>query len=166
MKLRNPETITMTTAVERTGLSSQYIINLVVRYHLLSPLDTNWGTRDVYLFTEEDITFMLQVRRLKDAGFMVRDMIEVLELFDQLSSQEIDVSKLTIHEFMSFLLEVNLLNDQEKSVLRGILAQENLVSIAYKNGFRDENTVKKFIIKLHEKVGRLMIMSQYLYTKE
>ncbi|MFN8443288.1 MAG: MerR family transcriptional regulator, partial [Caldilineaceae bacterium] len=73
-------TFRLSDVAEKTGLSAQYINNLVVRYKLLNPTKTKeHGTRESYEFSEEDIELINRLKHLTIQGRPFREALEFLK---------------------------------------------------------------------------------------
>jgi len=95
-------TYRLSEVADKTGLTAQYINNLIVRYKLIEPPKTQEnGKREAYEFTEDDVILINRLKYLIIQGRPFREALEFLKqdaLYQQGAKQMLSALQLWSHD--------------------------------------------------------------------
>lgn len=109
-----------------TGLSEQYILNLIDRYGILSPHRSgSYGSRTTYEFTQQDVATLERVKRLTGKGIPIREVAGLMENDESYRSVARDLKQ----ALLDFLTQDSFDEEHWQGVISTIASVPSLTEI-------------------------------------
>lgn len=161
-------TYRLSEVAEKTGLSAQYINNLIVRYGLLEPTKSKEnGLRESYEFTEEEIDLINRLKHLTVQGRPFREALEFLKqdaryrrdakrLVNALQLWSDEPTAASWKTLVSKIIALPIFEEREKHVLLYIDGEGmTLAQCAIELQLAGENDVIPILDAAYAKLGRV-----------
>lgn len=160
-----PAQIRLVDLASQTGLSCQYIINLIEKYQIISPPhDGRYGSRKTYRFRPEDIKKVERVAHLRELDYNIKEITEMVGKENEYSKVGQKVGQALIDYYTSpedkkwqavirAISESPYLDPKEGSILlmreMGCPMEECVSEL----GFESEFEARKVLSAAREKLG-------------
>lgn len=163
-------TYRLSQVAEITGLTAPYIVNLINRHRIINPTrDAQYGSREVYAFTQEDVDTLKKVANGLSLGYSITEIAEILkheDVYEQLVEPLITAQtqwlqerdELAWQEVVDTFTRFPSLDDKERWVLGLREHRLSLIECAAELGLESEKEVKELLDSAYRKIGEELFL--------